>query len=114
INLVPRNGQLLGNGDDPNLAPLLNVTHCPVKRFGLGDDNAVRAFNLKLGPTASEFEIPSAKFHVDLVGELNVRNALAVVAPARNWGVKNGQIQAACTTSPGVQTREGGRGITGR
>ena len=25
-----------GNGDDTNLAPLLNVTHCPVKRFGLG------------------------------------------------------------------------------
>src|SRR3989475_2025185 len=33
INLIPRNGQLFGNGDDPNLAPLLNVTHCPVKRF---------------------------------------------------------------------------------
>src|SRR5262245_22813168 len=73
INLVPRNGQLLANGDDPNLAPLLNVTHCPVKRFGLGEDNAVRAFNLKLGPTASEFETPSARFHLDLVGELNVR-----------------------------------------
>src|SRR5581483_6713035 len=24
INLIPRNGQLLANGDDPNLAPLLN------------------------------------------------------------------------------------------
>src|SRR5258705_6942364 len=57
IRLIPRNGQLFGNGDDPNLAELLNVTHCPVKRFGLGDANAVRAFNLKFGPTASEFEI---------------------------------------------------------
>src|SRR5438093_2065457 len=86
INLIPRNGQLFGNGDDPNLAPLLEVTHCPVKRFGLGEDNAVRAFNLKLGPTASEFEIPSAKFHIDLVGEVNVRNALAVVAVAKHCG----------------------------
>src|SRR5256885_2946825 len=50
IRLIPRNGWLLANGDDPNLAPLLNVTHCPVKRFGLGDHNAVRAFNLKLAP----------------------------------------------------------------
>src|SRR6185437_10421965 len=40
INLIPRNGQLIANGDDPNLAPLLNVTHCPVKRFGLGEENA--------------------------------------------------------------------------
>src|SRR6266545_4252503 len=95
INLIPRNGQLFGNGDDPNLAPLLGVAHCPVKRFGLGDHNAVRAFNLKLGPTASEFEIPSFKFHIDLVGELNVRNALAVVAAAKHAGLKNQQIQSA-------------------
>src|SRR5690606_21331066 len=43
IRLVPRNGLLLGNGDDPNLAPLLNVNFCPVKRFGLGELNAIRA-----------------------------------------------------------------------
>src|SRR6476469_394551 len=35
INLIPRNGQLLANGDEPNIAPLLNLTHCPAKRFGL-------------------------------------------------------------------------------
>src|SRR5437867_1278432 len=62
IRLIPRNGLLLANGDDPNLAPLLNVDHCPVKRFGLGEANSVHAFNLKLAPTASEFEIPSFKF----------------------------------------------------
>src|SRR6202789_4496636 len=84
IRLVPRNGLLLGNGDDANLAPLLNVTHCPVKQFGLGEHNAVRAFNLHFGPTATEFEIPSFKFHLNLVGELNVRNALAVVAASKN------------------------------
>src|SRR4051794_25696252 len=72
INLIPRNGQLLANGDDANLAPLLNVTHCPVKRFGLGPDNAVQAFNIKYGPTASTFEIPSFKFHLNMVGELNI------------------------------------------
>src|SRR5215213_5648262 len=87
IRLVPRNGLLLGNGDDPNVAPLLDVNYCPVKRFGLGEQNAVRAFNLKLGPTASEFEIPSFKFHIDLLGELNVRNALAVVGAAKHCGL---------------------------
>src|SRR6516165_9376537 len=51
IRLVPRNGLLLGNGDDANLAPLLNVTHCPVKKFGLGGDCAFCAFNIRLGPT---------------------------------------------------------------
>ena len=113
IRLIPRNGQLFGNGDDANLAPLLNVTHCPVKRFGLGEDNAVRAFNLKLGPTASEFEIPSAKFHLNLMGELNVRNALAVVAAAKHCGLKNSQIQSAFSTFTGVKRRMEVRGISG-
>jgi UDP-N-acetylmuramate: L-alanyl-gamma-D-glutamyl-meso-diaminopimelate ligase len=113
INLIPRNGQLLANGDDPNLAPLLHVTHCPVKRFGLGEDNAIRAYNLKLGPTASEFETPSFKFHIDMIGELNVRNALAVVAAAKHCGLKNNQIQSAFSTFKGVKRRMEIRGIAG-
>src|SRR6476659_8110289 len=113
INLIPRNGQLLANGDDPNLAPLLNVTHCPVKRFGLGEINSIQAFNLKLAPTASEFEIPSFKFHLNLVGELNVRNALAVIACAKHCGLKNQQIQAAFDTFKGIRRRMEVRGISG-
>ena len=113
IRLIPRNGLLLGNGDDPNLASLLNVTHCPVKRFGLGEANAVQAFNIRYGPTASEFEIPSFKFHINLVGELNVRNALAVVACAKHCGLKNQQIQAGFDTFKGIKRRMEVRGIAG-
>jgi UDP-N-acetylmuramate: L-alanyl-gamma-D-glutamyl-meso-diaminopimelate ligase len=113
IRLIPRNGLLLGNGDDANLAPLLDVTHCPVKRFGLGESNAVQAFNLRYGPTATEFEIPSFKFHLNLVGELNVRNALAVVACAKHCGLKNHQIQSAFATFKGVKRRMEVRGIAG-
>jgi len=113
INLVPRNGQLLANGDDLNLAPLLDVTHCPVKRFGLAEANSVKAFNVKLGPTASEFEIPSFKFHIDLLGEFNVRNALAVIACAKHCGLKNSQIQSAFDTFKGIKRRLEVRGISG-
>src|ERR1041385_6847749 len=113
IRLVPRNGLLLGNGDDLNLAPLLNVTHCPVKRFGLGGDYAVHAFNIRYGPTATEFEIPSFKFHLNLVGELNVRNALAVIACAKHCGLKNQQIQSAFDAFKGIKRRMEVRGIAG-
>ena len=113
IRLVPRNGLLLGNGDEPNLTDLLNVTHCPVKRFGLGEDNAVRGFNLQFGATATTFEIPSFKFHLNLVGEFNVRNALAVVAAAKHCGLKNQQIQAAFDTFKGIKRRMEIRGIAG-
>src|SRR5258705_9408332 len=113
IRLIPRNGLLLANGDDANLTPLLNVTHCPVKRFGLGESNANQAFNIRYGPTATEFEIPSFKFHTNFVGELNVRNALAVVAAAKHCGLKNQQIQAAFDTFKGIKRRMEIRGIAG-
>jgi UDP-N-acetylmuramate: L-alanyl-gamma-D-glutamyl-meso-diaminopimelate ligase len=113
IRLVPRNGLLLANGDDPNLAPLLEVTHCPVKRFGFGPENAVQAFNIRQGATATEFEIPSFKFHLNLVGEFNVRNALGVVACAKHYGLSNKQIQAAFDTFRGVRRRLEVRGIAG-
>jgi UDP-N-acetylmuramate: L-alanyl-gamma-D-glutamyl-meso-diaminopimelate ligase len=113
IRLIPRNGLLLGNGDDTNLAPLLNVTHCPVQRFGLGEANRIQAFNLRYGPTATEFEIPSFKFHLNLVGEFNVRNALAVIACAKHCGLKNHQIQSAFDSFTGIKRRMEVRGIVG-
>ena len=113
IRLVPRNGLLLANGDDLNLAPLLDVTHCPVKRFGLGERNAISAFNIRYGPTATEFEIPSFKFHLNLVGELNVRNALAVIAAAKHCGLSNKQIQSAFDTFKGIKRRMEIKGIAG-
>jgi UDP-N-acetylmuramate: L-alanyl-gamma-D-glutamyl-meso-diaminopimelate ligase len=113
INLVPRNGLLLANGDDAHLAPLLEITHCPVKRFGLGEINAVRAMNVRLGPTASEFELPSYRFHLNLVGELNVRNALAAVACARHCGISNHHIQDAFASFKSVRRRMEVRGVPG-
>ncbi len=113
IRLVPRNGLLLANGDDRNLAGLLEITHCPVKRFGLSEKNAVQAFNIRYGPTATEFEIPSFKFHTNLVGEFNVRNALGVVACAKHFGLKNQQIQSAFDTFKGIRRRMEVRGIAG-
>src|SRR3989441_4325651 len=113
IRLIPRNGLLLANGDDQNLASLLNSAPCPVKRFGLGESNAVQAFNIRYGPTATQFEIPSFKFHTNFVGELNVRNALAVVACAKHCGLKNQQIQSAFDTFKGIKRRMEGRGIAG-
>jgi UDP-N-acetylmuramate: L-alanyl-gamma-D-glutamyl-meso-diaminopimelate ligase len=113
INLIPRNGQLLANGDDANLAPLLNVTHCPVKRFGIGEGNAWRAEKIVLAPTVTEFEMPSFKFRLNLLGELNVRNALGVIAAARHCGLKNHQIQEAFDTFKGVKRRMEVRGVSG-
>jgi UDP-N-acetylmuramate: L-alanyl-gamma-D-glutamyl-meso-diaminopimelate ligase len=113
IRLVPGRGLLLANGDDPNLAPLLDVDFCPVKRFGLGEGNALRAASCKLGPTASEFQLPSFQFHLNLAGEFNLRNALAVVGAARHCGLSNHQIQDAFHSFTGIRRRMEIKGIAG-
>ncbi|MCI0538214.1 MAG: UDP-N-acetylmuramate:L-alanyl-gamma-D-glutamyl-meso-diaminopimelate ligase [Verrucomicrobiales bacterium] len=110
IRLIPRNGLLLANGDEPALRPLLETKHCPVTRFGLGEDNDVRATNLALGPAHSEFSISSAGFSIPLTGELNIRNALAVAACARHCGLTDAQIQSAFGTFTGIRCRMEVRG----
>ena len=110
INLIPRSGLLLANGDEPALAPLLEVRHCPVKRFGLGEVNEIRASGLILRETVSEFELGGTRFRLPLIGEFNVRNALAVVACARHCGLADSVIQKAFDTFLSVKRRMEVRG----
>lgn len=109
--LVPRNGLVLANGDDPNLAPLLDLKYAPVKRYGLGERNDLRATNLDLTPTLSSFSLGSSRFEIPLVGELNVRNALAVAACAKHCGLSDAQIQAGFSSFQGVKRRMEVRGV---
>lgn len=109
--LVPRNGLVLANGDDPNLAPLLDIKHAPVRRYGLGGGNAFQATDLDLTPTGSSFTLGKTRFRISLVGELNVRNALAVAACARHCGLSDAQIQSAFESFQGVKRRMEVRGV---
>lgn len=120
INLVPRNGLLLANGDDANLVSLLGIQHCPVTRFGLKADNDLRAVDLELHGDSSEFVLASSvmpenkfKFRIPLTGELNVRNALAVAACARHCGLRDEEIQTGFDTFTGIRRRMEVRGVSG-
>jgi UDP-N-acetylmuramate: L-alanyl-gamma-D-glutamyl-meso-diaminopimelate ligase len=111
IHLIPRNGLLLANGDDPNLSPLLAVTHCPVLRFGLGNDCQAQATNPVYQTNGSSFRFGGGEYRIGLVGELNVRNALAVAACARHCGLSAAQIQSAFDTFTGICRRMEVRGV---
>ncbi len=113
ITLVPRNGLLLANGDDPNLQGMLEVSFCPVQRFGLQATNDARAECLDLAADGSRFTVSGFRFELPLTGELNVRNALAVVACARHCGLGDAQIQEAFATFRGIKRRMQLRGESG-
>jgi len=105
INIIPRNGLLLANGDEPNLLPLTGVGHCPVRHFGLGNDCNAQADQLLFSESGSTFRLGSAQFRIPMIGELNVRNALAALLMARYAGLSDEQIQAGFDTFEGIRRR---------
>jgi len=105
INLIPRNGLLIANGDDANIAPLLKIDHCPIQRFGL-----TNLAGLRFTEKGSCFSVNEAEFSLPLFGELNVRNALAVIAVARHCGLTDSQIQSAFASFEGIKRRMEVRG----
>ena len=113
LHLVPRNGLVLANGDDPNIEPLLRIKHCPIRRFGLGENNEVRARVRELAAEHSEFELDGRVYSIPLIGELNVRNALAVAGCALHCGLTPEQIQSAFSTFQGIRRRMEVRGSEG-
>jgi len=105
INIIPRNGLLLANGDDTNLGPLLGIDHCPVRRFGLGCNSDERASDLAYDESGSEFRLDDTTFRIPMIGELNIRNALAALLLARYAGLSDGQIQCGLDTFEGIRRR---------
>ena len=78
--LVPRNGWIVLNGDDPNLAALGATPWTRQVRVGFGADNDVRLADFAESPTGASFRLawrgrPWARVEWSLSGEFNARNA---------------------------------------
>lgn len=89
IRLVPRNGCIVANGDDANIAPLLaNVDWTSVLRVGVGENCDVRIRDFRETPSGSEFRLvwrgnDWARVAWAQSGIFNARNAaMAAVAAA--------------------------------
>ena len=95
IKLVPANGAILANSDDPDLEPLLHVDWAPVLRVGLGDRADLRIVDFQEGPEGSSFELiykgkswATVSWH--LWGLFNARNAaMAALSAARVLGYED-------------------------
>ena len=103
----------MANGDDANLEPLLGIDHCPVRRFGLDGDCDDLASGLAYSESGSEFRLGDTTFRIPMVGEFNVRNALAALLLARYAGLSDAQIQSGFATFEGIRRRMEIRGEAG-
>lgn len=80
IRIVPRNGWIVANGDDPNLARLLPVPWAPTVTVGTGPDNDLQICAFREGPNGSSFQLRWrgtlwGKVEWSLPGLYNARNA---------------------------------------
>lgn len=110
INLIPRNGLLIANGDDANVRSLLEYAFCPVVTFGTNPGVNYVINSITSTQTNTQFEILKenqfwGNFEIPLLGIHNVRNATAVLIAAKWLGYSKEQIQSAFSGFKGIKRR---------
>ena len=110
VNLVPRRGLLLLGADSPEAMALAANARSKVETFGLSESATWQAHDLVSTPEGMRFSVrhagqPYAQIELPLVGEFNVRNALAAIAIAAAEGVSPAASADALRQFKGVKRR---------
>jgi UDP-N-acetylmuramate: L-alanyl-gamma-D-glutamyl-meso-diaminopimelate ligase len=108
--LVPQNGVILANGDDSNVAAILQNSPAPVETFGLSDECFWQAREIDYGEIETTFGLvkqgkQEARLSIGLLGEFSVRNSLAVIAAARRQVIGYDKIQEAFDSFKSIKRR---------
>lgn len=113
LRIVPGNGCIVANGDDANIAALLNVSWVPVLRVGVGATNDLRIADFNETEQGSSFKLiwrsmPWAEVSWACPGLYNARNAaMAALAAAQSLGLDPLQLELSCLQSfQGVKRRQ--------
>jgi UDP-N-acetylmuramate: L-alanyl-gamma-D-glutamyl-meso-diaminopimelate ligase len=117
LKLLPENGILVTSAEDANIADLLEREKSHLKSggrrvitFGMKQGDYT-AHNLQTTAGGVEFEIHRTgrapqKITSQLIGDYNVKNALAAFALMENLGFPADQVAAAISTFKGVKRRQ--------
>jgi UDP-N-acetylmuramate: L-alanyl-gamma-D-glutamyl-meso-diaminopimelate ligase len=116
VRLVPREGVVVVNADDPRVAALAPESAATVVRVSLDDASAdFSARDIRFGEAGTEFTLleaglPAARISSPLLGIHNVRNALGAIALTRGLGLSISEISRALPRFAGVRRRMDVRG----
>ena len=110
VNIVPQNGMILLNGDDPNCIEVARDCLAPLVEVGFSENCAERIREVSYSATGSRFSLGEMTFDSPLFGEFNVRNAAMAAIAARFYGVTPELIQTALTSFEGIARRQEVRG----
>ena len=110
LRVVPHNGLVIANGDDPACLEVAVDAFSPVRTVGFGEGNEVRIEEVVYEPGRSRFRLGDAEFAVPMDGEFNVRNAAMAATAARFAGLDDDAIRAGLEGFQGVCRRQEERG----
>ena len=110
INIVPGNGHIIANADDPVVMELVQRAYSHVHKFSLEAASEWQAANLATGENGTSFEIryrgrAIIEVQMALFGRHNVANALAVFVAATQLGLAPEAIASGLQTFKGVRRR---------
>jgi len=105
LNIVPQNGMVLLNGDDPNCVEVAKDCLAQMIEIGFSKNCAQRIRNVAYSPEGSRFKLGEESFEIPMVGEFNVHNAAMAVVAARFYDVPKTKIDSALKTFQGVARR---------
>jgi UDP-N-acetylmuramate: L-alanyl-gamma-D-glutamyl-meso-diaminopimelate ligase len=110
INIVPQNGMVLLNGDDPNCVEIARNCLAQMIEVGFSKNCAQRIRDVAYSAEGSRFKLGEESFEIPLVGEFNVRNAAMAATAARFYDVPKTKIDSAFRSFAGIARRQEFRG----
>ncbi len=109
VNLVPRHGLTLLGIDSPDAAALAPLARSRVQTFGLADSADWRAVEISSGAdtsfTVMHGQRDHGRFRMTMLGEHNVRNALAAIAVGVDLGLGMDALRDGLAKFAGVKRR---------
>ncbi len=116
VQLLPRDGLLIANFDDPDVTEIALEAPCPVEGYGLNSSYHWSLGEMQFGSEKSSFTVfhhgeKWSKMSVGLPGEHNCLNSLAVCAVMNRLGVSSADINRGLSSFRGVKRRQEVRAI---
>lgn len=115
IRLIPENGLLIANFDDPDVVEVIAHANCQVQSYGLSDEYDWSVTNLSTKDGSLHFDILKNGTHwspmtVKMTGTHNCLNSLAVCAILHRLGVEPSVIKTGLSRFRGIKRRQEVRG----
>jgi UDP-N-acetylmuramate: L-alanyl-gamma-D-glutamyl-meso-diaminopimelate ligase len=110
LNIVPQNGMVLLNGEDPNCLEVARDCLAQIVQIGFSPNCAQKIGDMTHTTDGSHFALGGESFEVPLIGEFNVRNAAMAISAARFYGISLPKIRKALASFKGIARRQEVRG----